>query len=76
MQVRLIPFVYFYHYIFLQRQGQDEFQIVAQSYRYSSAFTNRLFFGMVDFDDGQDVFQYVCMNFIFKTSIEEEKDLY
>jgi hypothetical protein len=51
--------------IFLQRQAQDEFQIVAQSYRYSSAFTNRVFFAMVDFDDGSDVFQYVCIHFQF-----------
>ncbi|CAF3683829.1 unnamed protein product [Adineta steineri] len=44
------------------KQAQDEFQIVAQSYRYSSAFTNKLFFAMVDFDDGQDVFQYLKLN--------------
>jgi len=46
-----------------QRQALDEFQIVAQSYRYSSAFTNKVFFAMVDFDDGSDVFQYVCIDF-------------
>lgn len=45
----------------LHRQAHDEFQIVAQSYRYSSAFTNKVFFAMVDFDDGSDVFQYVCL---------------
>ena len=43
------------------RQAHDEFQIVAQSYRYSSAFTNKVFFAMVDFDDGSDVFQYVSI---------------
>ena len=52
----------------ISRQAHDEFQIVAQSYRYSSAFTNRLFFGMVDFDDGQDVFQYVCIVFSSRCS--------
>ena len=41
------------------KQAHDEFQIVAQSYRYSSAFSNKVFFGMVDFDEGSDVFQYV-----------------
>jgi len=44
------------------KQAHDEFQIVAQSYRYSSAFTNKVFFGMVDFDDGSDVFQYLKLN--------------
>jgi len=44
------------------KQAHDEFQIVAQSYRYSSAFTNKVFFAMVDFDDGSDVFQYLKLN--------------
>jgi magnesium transporter 1 len=48
-----------------QRQALDEFQIVAQSYRYSSAFTNKVFFGLVDFDDGSEVFQYVRIHFSF-----------
>jgi hypothetical protein len=47
--------------ILLLRQAHDEYQIVAQSYRYSSAFSNKVFFGMVDFDDGAEVFQYVCV---------------
>lgn len=41
------------------RPANEEFQIVAQSYRYSSAFSNRVFFAMVDFDEGSDIFQYV-----------------
>jgi hypothetical protein len=45
------------------RQAHDEYQIVAQSYRYSGAFSNKVFFGMVDFDDGAEVFQYVCVLF-------------
>lgn len=44
------------------KQAHDEYQIVAQSYRYSSAFSNRVFFGMVDFDEGSDVFQYLKLN--------------
>merc|ERR1719211_708976 len=40
------------------KQASDEYQLVANSYRYSSAFsTNKLFFAMVDFDEGPDVFQ-------------------
>ncbi|KAG8504981.1 Magnesium transporter protein 1, partial [Galemys pyrenaicus] len=38
-------------------QADEEFQILANSWRYSSAFTNRIFFAMVDFDEGSDVFQ-------------------
>ena len=45
------------HSIF--RHAHDEFQVVAQSYRYSKAFSNKLFFAMVDFDEGAEVFQYV-----------------
>ncbi|CAF1212756.1 unnamed protein product, partial [Didymodactylos carnosus] len=41
------------------KQAHDEFQIVAQSWRYSSAFSNKIFFAMVDFDEGSEVFQYV-----------------
>jgi len=44
------------------KQAHDEFQIVAQSYRYSSAFSNKIFFGMVDFDEGSEVFQYLKLN--------------
>lgn len=42
------------------RQANDEFTIVANSWRYSQ--TNKLFFAMVDFDEGSDVFQQV-LNF-------------
>ncbi|XP_076357206.1 oligosaccharide transferase gamma subunit isoform X3 [Tachypleus tridentatus] len=44
------------------RQAHDEFQIVANSWRYSQLFSNHLFFGMVDFDEGPDVFQYLGQN--------------
>lgn len=41
------------------RQADEEYQILANSWRYSSAFTNKIFFAMVDFDEGSDVFQMV-----------------
>ncbi|XP_007955450.1 magnesium transporter protein 1 [Orycteropus afer afer] len=41
------------------KQADEEFQILANSWRYSSAFTNKIFFAMVDFDEGSDVFQMV-----------------
>ena len=59
MPSTLIPFSLTSIRLRLRRQAHDEYQIVAQSYRYSSAFSNRVFFGMVDFDEGSDVFQYV-----------------
>ncbi|KAL0268147.1 UNVERIFIED_CONTAM: hypothetical protein PYX00_010201 [Menopon gallinae] len=42
--------------------ANDEFQIVANSFRYSQAFTNKLFFGVVDFDEGSDVFNLMRLN--------------
>lgn len=47
------------------RHALDEYQIVANSFRYQQAFTNQLFFSLVDFDEAQDVFQQV----IFKNQI-------
>ncbi|CAG0880144.1 unnamed protein product [Darwinula stevensoni] len=44
------------------RQAFDEFQIVANSFRYSQSFSNKLFFGLVDFDEASDVFQYMKVN--------------
>ncbi|KAJ2950811.1 hypothetical protein O0L34_g9081 [Tuta absoluta] len=40
----------------------DEYLVVANSFRYTPAFTNKLFFGMVDFDEGSDVFQMLRLN--------------
>lgn len=45
----------------LCRQADEEYQILANSWRYSSAFTNRVFFASVDFDEGSDVFQMVII---------------
>jgi len=39
------------------KPANEEYQIVAQSWRYSSQFSNKLFFAMVDFDDAPDVFK-------------------
>eukprot|EP00075_Anas_platyrhynchos_P031710 XP_027320963.1 magnesium transporter protein 1 isoform X2 [Anas platyrhynchos] len=44
------------------KQADEEYQILANSWRYSSAFTNKIFFAMVDFDEGSDVFQMLNMN--------------
>ncbi|XP_030223935.1 dolichyl-diphosphooligosaccharide--protein glycosyltransferase subunit MAGT1 isoform X1 [Gadus morhua] len=44
------------------RQADEEFHILANSWRYSSAFTNKVFFASVDFDEGSDVFQMLSMN--------------
>uniref|UniRef100_A0A8C5MU59 Dolichyl-diphosphooligosaccharide--protein glycosyltransferase subunit MAGT1 n=1 Tax=Leptobrachium leishanense TaxID=445787 RepID=A0A8C5MU59_9ANUR len=44
------------------KQADEEYQILANSWRYSSSFTNRIFFALVDFDEGSDVFQMLNMN--------------
>jgi oligosaccharyltransferase complex subunit gamma len=41
------------------RHGSEEFNIVANSYRYSQLFSNKLFFGVVDFDEGTEIFTSV-----------------
>ena len=44
------------------RHAHDEFGIVANSWRYSQIWSNKLFFGMVDFDDGREVFTALNQN--------------
>ncbi|EDW64797.1 tumor suppressor candidate 3 [Drosophila novamexicana] len=44
------------------RHAHDEFSIVANSYRFSPIYSNKLFFAMVDFDEGSDVFQLLRLN--------------
>ncbi|XP_064859817.1 tumor suppressor candidate 3 isoform X1 [Oncorhynchus nerka] len=44
------------------RQANEEYQVLANSWRYSSAFCNKLFFTVVDYDEGADVFQQLNMN--------------
>lgn len=45
------------------RHASDEFTIVANSFRYSQGYSNKLFFAVVDFDEGSDVFQMVETHF-------------
>ncbi|XP_002167116.3 tumor suppressor candidate 3 [Hydra vulgaris] len=45
------------------KEVNSEYQILASSWRYSNGFTsNKLFFAMVDFDEGSDVFQALKLN--------------
>eukprot|EP00075_Anas_platyrhynchos_P022759 XP_027312012.1 tumor suppressor candidate 3 [Anas platyrhynchos] len=44
------------------RQANEEYQVLANSWRYSSAFSNKLFFTIVDYDEGADVFQQVMLD--------------
>jgi len=44
------------------RQAYDEFAIVANSWRYSPNFENKLFFGMIDYDEGSDIFHQLGIN--------------
>lgn len=44
------------------RHAHDEYTIVANSYRYSQTYSNNLFFAMIDFDEGSDVFQLLRLN--------------
>ncbi|KAF2363253.1 Oligosaccharyl transferase complex subunit OST3/OST6 [Trinorchestia longiramus] len=39
------------------RHASDEFQLVGNSWRYSPSISNKLFFAMLDFDEGSDIFQ-------------------
>ncbi|KAI5087653.1 tumor suppressor candidate 3 isoform X1, partial [Silurus meridionalis] len=63
------------------RQANEEYQVLANSWRYSSAFSNRLFFTVVDYDEGADVFQQVnthldqnnCIT-VYEGEIKEEGD--
>ena len=51
------------------KQAHEEYQVVANSYRYSQHYSNKLFFAMVDFDEGPDVFQVnTRLKFFFKES--------
>ncbi|KAG8230470.1 hypothetical protein J437_LFUL009959 [Ladona fulva] len=44
------------------RHAHDEFLIVANSFRYSQLHSNKLFFALVDFDEGSDIFQSLRIN--------------
>ena len=51
------------------RQASDEYHLVANSYRYSQFYSNKMFFAMVDFDEGPDVFQ---VDIFFISTTENE----
>jgi len=38
-------------------EANDEYNILANSYRHSSSYSNKLFFALLDYDDGQEAFQ-------------------
>ncbi|RXG70016.1 Magnesium transporter protein 1 [Armadillidium vulgare] len=44
------------------RYANDEYQLVANSWRYSQSYSNKLYFALVDFDEGQEVFQQLKLN--------------
>jgi len=44
------------------RQASEEFSLVANSYRYSQFYSSKMFFAMVDFDEGSDAFQSMNLN--------------
>lgn len=44
------------------RQANDEFAHLVISYRHSQFPANKVFFGLVDFDEGSDIFQSVGLN--------------
>lgn len=45
--------------VFFNRQANDEYTILANSWRYYQQYSNKLFFAMVDYDEGSDVFSSV-----------------
>jgi hypothetical protein len=63
--------MFLFCFIICSRQANEEYQILANSWRYSSAFCNKLFFGMVDYDEGTDVFQQVKTLYVILKSIPE-----
>jgi len=44
------------------KHALEEYQIVANSFRYQQQYTDKLFFALVDFDEAQDVFQQLKLN--------------
>lgn len=44
---------------FYNREANNEFTILANSWRYSQQYSNKVFFAVVDFDEGPDVFNAV-----------------
>ena len=44
------------------KQASEEFQLLANSYRYSPFYSSKMFFAMVDFDEGTEAFQSMNLN--------------
>ncbi|XP_068701481.1 tumor suppressor candidate 3-like [Montipora foliosa] len=44
------------------REANNEFSILANSWRYSQQYSSKVFFAMVDFDEGADVFNALRLN--------------
>ena len=44
------------------RQASEEFTLIANSYRYSPFYSNKMFFAMIDFDEGTEAFQSMNLN--------------
>ncbi|KAI1294912.1 Magnesium transporter protein 1 [Halotydeus destructor] len=44
------------------RQAHDEYEIVVNSWRYSPSYSNKIFFAMIDYDEGSDVFSQLQIN--------------
>ena len=57
--ISLLIGIFFLSFRVILRHAHDEFQLVANSWRYSQGYSNKLYFSLVDFDEGPDVFQQV-----------------
>lgn len=44
------------------RHAADEYSLLGNSWRYSPSFSNKLFFGILDFDGGSEIFQQMKLN--------------
>ena len=51
--------IYQYNCFLVNREANNEFTILANSWRYSQQYSNKVFFAVVDFDEGPDVFSAV-----------------
>lgn len=71
----LSQFHFCMHWIFFNRQANDEYTILANSWRYYQQYSNKLFFAMVDYDEGSDVFSSVWTLWRFQSFIFIELDL-
>lgn len=40
----------------------EEYKILANSYRFSQSYSSKMFFGLVDYDDGGDIFQMMKLS--------------